>query len=266
MWGCDRVFYYPDARIRGTPADYDLAYEDVHFEAADGVRLNGWFLPAKSGDVRGTVIHVHGNAVNMTGHYECMRWLPDEGYNLFVFDYRGYGKSGGAISRQGSILDTEAALDFVRGRSEVDAERVFMIGQSLGGAVAIVTAARRPGQIRGLVVEGAFTRYRDIARYHVGANALTMVLAWWYPMLLGDQFDPIESVALVAPTPVLIMHGAMDRVVPARMGRELFDAAKEPKEIWISEGMDHYQVWEDRAEEARWRVLTFFVNADGSQK
>ncbi|MBK8270090.1 MAG: alpha/beta hydrolase [Planctomycetes bacterium] len=170
-----------------------------------------------------------------------------------------------AISRHGSILDTEAALDFVRARPEVDAEQVFMVGQSLGGAVAIVTAARRPGQVRGLVVEGAFSSYREIAWHHVGANALTMALAWWYPLMLGDQFDPIDSVAMVAPTPILIMHGEMDRVVPVRMGRKLFEAAKEPKELWISEGMDHYQVWEDDDDEARRRVLEFFGKAAASE-
>lgn len=264
MWGCDRPFYYPDARIRGTPADHDLAFEEVYFHSADGVRLHGWFLPAR-GDARGTVIHLHGNAANLTGHYEFVRWLPEEGYHLFVFDYRGYGRSGGSITREGSILDAEAALDYVRSRPEVDSERVFALGQSLGGSVAIVLAARRPGQLRGVVVEGAFTSYRDVARYHVMNHAVTVVLAWWYPLMLGRAFDPIDHVAAVSPTPILFVHGALDRVVPARMGRELFDAAKEPKEIWVVEGMDHYQMWEELAEESRRRVVEFFGRASAAR-
>ncbi len=264
MLGCDRFFYYPDQRVRSTPDAYGLEYEDIYFHTSDGVLLHGWFLPAAPGsDVapdgpRGTVLHVHGNAANITGHYEFIRWLPESGYNVLVFDYRGYGRSGGAVSRAGTILDAEAAVDYLHSRPDVDARRVFAIGQSLGGAVAIAAAARRPGLIRGLVVEGAFTRYRDIARHHVASHPLMLLTTWWYPLLLKGDHDPIDHVADVSPTPLLIMHGGTDRVVPARMGRELFDAAREPKELWIADGMDHYQVWDDHAEEARRRVLAFF--------
>ncbi|MBX3395170.1 MAG: alpha/beta hydrolase [Phycisphaerae bacterium] len=261
MWGCDRLFYYPDARIRGTPADHDLAYEDVFFDAADGVRLHGWFLPARGGPARGTVVHLHGNAANITGHFEFMRWLPDAGYHLLVFDYRGYGRSSGTVTRNGTVFDAEAAIDYAVSRPEVNSERLFLMGQSLGGAVAIVTAARHPGRVRGLVVDGAFTRYRDIARHHVLAHPLTLVVGWWYPLVLSGEHDPLDDVAAIAPTPIFIMHGAADRVVPARMARELFEAAAEPKQLWIAEGMDHYQVWLDRFEEARGRVLRFFEEA-----
>lgn len=264
MWGCDRVFYYPDARIRGTPADHGLAFEDVRFNTADGVSLHGWFMPAilKPGETpRGTVIQFHGNAANLTGHYEFGCWLPEAGYNFFVFDYRGYGQSAGAVSRSGTIHDGEAALDYVRSRADVDQDRVFIIGQSLGGAVSIVTTARRKGQVRGLVVEGTFTRYRDVARYHVTAQPFLLVMAWWYPFFLNDEFDPVDFVADIAPTPLLIIHGSTDGVVPARMGREMYERANEPREFWLVEGMDHYQIWYDDVETAKSRVLAFFDKA-----
>ncbi len=260
MWGCDRVFYYPDARVRGTPLDHGLVYQDVTFKTADGVTLHGWFLPAEvrpGEEPLGTVIQFHGNAANLTGHYEFGRWLPGSGYNFFVFDYRGYGRSGGSISRAGSILDGDAALDYVRSRPDVDADRVFIIGQSLGGAVGIVTTARRKGQVRGLVVEGTFSRYKDVARYHVTSQPLALLLAWWYPLMLNGEYDPIDSVGDVAPTPLLVIHGGADRVVPARMGRELFEKANEPKSLWIVDEMDHYQIWYDDEARAKARVLAF---------
>jgi len=267
MWGCDRVFYYPDARVRGTPDEYDLAYQDVFFTTSDGVRLHGWYFPAdmtignRAAKPLGTVLHLHGNAANITGHYEFVRWLPDAGYNLLAFDYRGYGRSGGTITRAGSILDAEAALAYLREHSDVDPDRIFVIGQSLGGAVATVMAARQKGKIQALVIDGAFARYRDIARHHVMHQPLTCAVGWWYPFLLDRQCDPIDHVAEISPTPMLFIHGERDRVVPARMGRELYEKAKEPKELWIVPGMDHYEVWEDRAEELHGRILEFFKRA-----
>ncbi|HUN82536.1 MAG TPA: alpha/beta hydrolase, partial [Phycisphaerae bacterium] len=97
MLGCDRVFYYPDRRVHGDPAEHGLKYEDVYFAAPDGVRLHGWFFPATK-PATGTVLHIHGNAANVSAHYEFIRWLPAAGYNVLTFDYRGYGQSGGHVT------------------------------------------------------------------------------------------------------------------------------------------------------------------------
>ncbi len=291
MLGCDQLFYYPDRRDRGSPADAGLSYENVWFNSADGTRLHGWFMPAlappaseprktlplaqavpttppltKGGQggvapARGAVLHVHGNAGNITGHYQAVDWLPQAGYHVLAFDYRGYGRSAGRISRDGSIADTFAALDYLRCRPDVDADRIFVLGQSIGGSIAIVVTAARPGQVRALVVDGAFTRYRDIARHHVVRNPPLLILGWWYPLTLSHTHDPIDAVARISPTPVLFMHGTADRVVPHAMSQKLYDAAREPKELWLIDGMDHYEVWSERPEVVQRRLLDFFAGA-----
>lgn len=255
----DRLFYRPDRRDRGSPKDHSLCYEDVFFPAADGSRLHGWFLPASAdGVARGTVLHLHGNAANITGHYEFVRWLPAAGYDVLTFDYRGYGRSEGRVSRRGTVEDGAAALDYLRGRGDVDSTRLILYGQSIGAAVAVVLAAERRDQIRGLVAEGGFGDYREIVQHHVMNNPLLILMAWWAPFLIPKGRDPIESVGDIRPTPVLFVHGRADRIVPWQMSQAMYDRAGEPKDLWLIDGMDHYEVWEARPEEAQARLSAFF--------
>jgi len=258
MFGCNSVFYYPDAEIRGTPRDQNLAHEDVNFTAADGTPLHGWFLPAKTKPPVATVLHLHGNAGNITGHYRFIDWLPARGCNVLTFDYRGYGRSEGMLTREGTLADSLAALDYLRSRKDVDASRIVLFGQSLGGALAAEVAAQRRTEVRAVVMDSAFSSYREIVRHHVMAKPLLAVAAWWYPFMVPVGLDPIDAVPKVAPTPVLFMHGKADAIVPWTMSNDLYRAAREPKQIWIADGMDHTQVWADQKDEARRRLMAFF--------
>lgn len=261
MTGCDRVFYYPDQTLRSSPADYSIQFEDVLFQTADGARLHGWFLPAATPNVRGTVLHLHGNAANVTGHWEFVRWLPAAGYNVLTFDYRGYGRSEGRVTRAATIEDAHAALDYLRTRPDVDASRIVVWAQSIGGAIGVVLAADRRDEIRGIVVEGAFSSYRAIVRHHVLRHPLLLILAWWYPFLVGRTHDPIDCVDRIAPTPVLFVHGTADRIVPHKMSQTLYEKAKPPKDLWLVEDADHYDVWEIQPDAAQDRLLAFFAKA-----
>jgi len=255
MFGCNNVFYYPDAEIRGTPRDQNLAYEDVNFTAADGTKLHGWFLPAKQKPPIGTVLHLHGNAGNITGHYRFIDWMPARGLNVLTFDYRGYGRSEGMVTREGTLSDGLAALDYLRSRKDVDPNRIVLFGQSLGGALAAEVAAQRRTQVRAVVIDSAFSSYREIVRHHVNSKPLLAVAAWWYPFMVPPGLDPIDAVAKISPTPLLFMHGKNDAIVPWTMSNDLYRAAREPKQIWIAEGMDHTQVWADQKDEARRRFM-----------
>ena len=133
--GCvSRMFYYPDKQIYETPSQ---PFEEIQFASADGTRLHGWWIPATI-PVKGTVVYLHGNAANITGHYCQIEWLPASGYNVFLFDYRGYGKSEGQPSRRGVYADCVAAMDYAAKR----ADRLFASGQSLGGANAMAVLGR----------------------------------------------------------------------------------------------------------------------------
>jgi fermentation-respiration switch protein FrsA (DUF1100 family) len=260
MMGCNGMFYYPDTRDRGRPTDHNVEYEDVFFHAEDGVRLHGWYMTAGP-SARGTVLHIHGNAGNITGHYEFVHWLPSAGYNVLTFDYRGYGRSGGRITREGSICDAYAALDYLRNRPDVDRDRIVLFGQSLGGSIGAVVAAERREQVRAVAMDSAFSRYRDIVRHHVFNSPVFTVLAWWLPFTIPRGQDALESIGRIAPVPVLIMHGRDDRVAPWRMACELYEAAAEPKELWLIEKTDHMEVWMEEPETAQAKLVSFYEAA-----
>ncbi len=259
----DRLFYHPTRQVYNDPAMFGLRFEPAPFPS-DGLTLDGWFFPASGPRCAGTVVHCHGNAGNITAHFLHVGWLPAAGWNLFCFDYRGYGRSEGHPSRAGLIADAHAAIDYVKTRPDVDPRRVTVLGQSLGGAVGIVAAAER-GDIAALAVEGAFSHYRRIAAWHMRRNPLLWPFAGIVPRLFMTRgHDPIDHVSRVAPTPLLIIHGCEDDVVPSAMAEELYAAACEPKQLWLIDGVGHYAAFEDLADIARPRLLRFFSDAVGS--
>lgn len=237
--GCaNGLFYQPDDRLYQTPS---CPYEEVSFPSLDGTRLTGWFIPSQQKDPVGTVIHFHGNAANISNHLGFVDWLPGAGFNLFLFDYRGYGDSGGSPGRRGVFEDSVAALRYVAARSDVDPARLIAFGQSLGGANAITAAAATPDvPLKGVVVDSAFYSYRSIARDKIG---LIPVLGWFkWPLSFltaTNGHSPGPVIARLAPTPVLIIHGTNDRVIPYGHGRRLYKAAASPKAIWTVEGGRH---------------------------
>jgi len=253
----DGFFYHPTRKVYTTPEELGVDCESVGFTSGDGTRLAGLFIPGYP-PATGTVLHLHGNAGNVTAHLGNVAWLPALGWNVLCFDYRGYGRSEGWPSRDGTLADAHAALDYLLNRPDVDARRVVAFGESLGGAISIVLAAQRQ-EIRGLATDGAFSHYRRIARWTLRQNPLLLVLGWWVPKwLMVDGLDPIDHVARIGPRPVLFMHGSADRIVPLRMAEELHAAAGDPKELWIMEGMDHYQALHELPGEVHPRLDGFF--------
>ncbi len=233
----DRLFYFPTKDVYGGPETYGLSYESVNVDS-EGESLHGWFFPAM-GEAIGTLVHFHGNAGNISGHFEQVRWLPASHWNVFCFDYRGYGQSTGQTTRSGTIADGRAAIKYVKSRSDVDSNRLVVFGQSLGGAVAIVVTAQQDG-ICGLAVEGAFSSYRTEALFVGKQNLLLAPVAGLVTRILispGD--DPIDWVGRIAPTPILFICGINDRIVDYRQTVALHEAAGKPKSLWIIEGGGH---------------------------
>lgn len=258
-WSVGRMFYYPDRTVYETPAQYGLKYEELAFASKDGTRLSGWFVPA-IGKPKGTVVHFHGNAQNMTSHFSFVSWLPAEGFNLFVFDYRGYGKSEGRTDRNGLYEDSLAAVRYVRSRKDVDPDRLLVLGQSLGGAQAITAVGGGDKQgIRAVAVEATFFSYRSIVRDKIAEMPLLSLfrtpLAY---LLIGNDLSPGDFVAKIAPMPLLLIHGTADDVIPYQHGVRLMERAREPKTFWRIEGGGHTEAFIGAGSPYRRRLVEFF--------
>jgi fermentation-respiration switch protein FrsA (DUF1100 family) len=232
LGGCaERFFFYPDQRTYTTPHRHGLTAEDAQIAGPEGETLHGWWLPAR-GTARGTVLHAHGNAANISNHLPLVAWLPEADFHVLSFDYRGYGRSTGHPSLDGVVDDTLAALAWLRQRPEVDATRIVVLGQSLGGATALRAIGRSPQGVRLLVVDSAFSSYRGIAKE---AAQGSLPLRWMAPLLLPSlpdtQDDPVTAVTRLT-VPLLVMHGTDDEIVGHHHGIALHAAARGPKQ-WL---------------------------------
>lgn len=247
LLGCSGVFFQPYRGHVQTPKNLGLAYEDVNFQAGDGTPLHAWFLPAE-GKVQGTILFLHGNAENISTHIMSVRWLPAKGFNVFLLDYRGYGASGGVATLPGVQDDMDAALRHLLARNDVDPDRVVVLGQSLGGAIAIYNVAHSPYRrhIRALAVESAFASYREIAREKLAAFWLTWPLQYPLSWTVSDAYSPADAVADISPIPLLIIHGDQDPIVPLKHGQRLYELAREPKQLWLVPRGGHIQAFQSQ--------------------
>jgi fermentation-respiration switch protein FrsA (DUF1100 family) len=248
--GCNFLFYHP---YRGVYALPERPYHAVEIPTEDGLALHGWWLPAQ-GTPRGTVVQFHGNAGNVTSHFLSLEWVADYGLSLLAFDYRGYGRSPGRPSPEGLDRDARAAIRFAQqlpqGSWEAD---LVLMGQSLGGAVLLTAYGRLEDRrrVRALVVEGTFHAYSEAAASVLWESKLLLPFTGFAYALVSDDYSPAPYVARVAPTPLLVIHGTRDRVVPPRFGRVVYALASEPKTLWEVPGGAHLRLFTTEARRER---------------
>jgi fermentation-respiration switch protein FrsA (DUF1100 family) len=257
--GCTRLFFKPGNLFVTDPATQRLSPEEVSFTSPDGVKLSGWYF--KRPDARGTILVCHGNVENLSTHVKLDLWLVEAGYNLFIFDYRGYGRSEGRPDVQGVHLDAEAALETLVTRLlHPGNDRIIVFGKSLGGAIATYTVATSPykDRVKGLIIDSAFSDYHRIAREKIADSIVGWPFQYPLSFLVNDDYSPVEKIKNISPIPVLIVCGTDDRIVPGHHGRLLYDAALEPKELWISSMPGHVKSFSDTA--LRQKLLNYLAS------
>lgn len=250
--GCTSVFFQPQDKEYLTPDVIGLTYQDVTITDSDGDLLHGWWLPAQ-GRAEGTVLFLHGNAENISTHIGSVYWLPAQHYNVFLLDYRGYGASQGTPSVEGALSDINSAMEYLLQRSDVDPQRIVVLGQSLGGALATYYVAHSPHRknIKALIVESAFASYRQIAREKLASFWLSWPVQWPLSFTIDDTYSTLPVVDKVSPIPLLLVHGDKDVVVPLHHGQALFAAAAQPKEFWIVPGGGHIEAFRHKLYQER---------------
>ena len=223
----EKIIFQPDSRIHQTPGSVGLAFDDVYFATDDGVRLNGWFVPRQQ--ATSTWLWFHGNAGNISHRVENIGLLHEKvNVNIFIFDYRGYGRSGGTASEEGTYRDGAAAIEFLRQRYGFDHGKLIIFGRSLGAAVAAEMATRF--QSLAVILETPFTSVRDVARDKLPFLPIGP--------LLKTRYDVLEKIRKLS-SPLLVLHGDRDEVVPFSHGKRVFDAAPRPKWFYTIAGAGH---------------------------
>jgi fermentation-respiration switch protein FrsA (DUF1100 family) len=220
------LLYFPARRIVETPAAAGLESHDLAIESEDGERLHGWWISARDARI-GHVLLCHGNAGNVGDRVLHAELLSAAGFDVLLFDYRGYGRSSGRPSEEGTYRDARAARGALLREPGVDAARVFYLGESLGGSVALSLALESPPA--GLVLQSAFTSVREMARLH-------------YPFmpaaLIPDAYPSLRRVRELV-VPLLVVHGDLDDIVPLSHGEALYEAAPGPKQMHVFQGAGH---------------------------
>ncbi len=215
-----RLVYFPqvERKLTATPLAAGLAYEEVQLRTADNVTLHGWWVPA--GDARGAVLLLHGNAGNISHRIGYLKMFHGLRYSTLLVDYRGYGKSNGAPSEEGTYHDAEAAWSHLIETRKLDAREIVVVGESLGGGVATWLAAKYPP--RALVLASTFTSVPDL-----GAKVYP-----WIPvrLLARITYGNLERLPKIG-VPILIAHSRDDDIIPYAHAEMLFAAAREPKQL-----------------------------------
>lgn len=220
------LLYFPSRHFFLEPKALGLHPTDVTFETEDGEKLHAWWFPAGD-DALGHLLLFHGNAGNIGDRLLHAQLLTDVGLDVFSFDYRGYGRSTGSPDEEGTYHDARAARRALVQQEGVDEGRIFYLGESLGGGVAVALAGEAPP--RGLILLSTFTSVRAMGRVH-------------YPIiptpLVPDAYPSLRRIRAVE-CPVLVMHGERDEIVPVEQGRALYEAAPGPKRLHLFPGAGH---------------------------
>jgi uncharacterized protein len=239
----NRAVYYPSKYPQGFwDMQHQLGAADVWIDTRDGVRLHAWWVPCEG--ARWVTLYLHGNAGNITHRFAQIREIVAAGSSILMLDYRGYGKSSGRPTEQGLYIDAEAAFTHLLGMG-YRAGQIILHGESLGTAVAVDLASRRP--CAALILEAPFTSASDVAG---------TVLPILGPLLVRS-FNSAPKIRWIL-TPKLFIQGDHDEIIPPRLAQSLYAAAQPPKSFWVVEGASHNNILETAGPRYRQRLEKFY--------
>ncbi|MBW1861260.1 MAG: alpha/beta hydrolase [Deltaproteobacteria bacterium] len=236
--------FFPESKFPLTPGEQHLNHKEVYFHTEDGKKLHGWFFPLR--EELPVILFCHGNAGNISHRLDNVRLLLEKNLQVFIFDYRGYGKSSGRPSEKGLYMDGLAAHDYLVEKEHLASSDIIPFGRSLGAAVAIEVALRK--KVRSVIIESAFTSTKDMAK--------TMFLFALLSPFLPANYNNLEKISRLN-VPKLIIHGEEDEIVPFSMGQRLFDTSGAPKFFFRIKGAGHNDTYLIGGEKYFQTIATF---------
>ena len=236
-----RFIFKSSDDIISTPDNVGLVYEDVLFTTKDNINLHAWLVP---GDPhKPMVVFFHGNAANISYRVDILRYFNEMGFSVFIFDYRGFGKSDGqATSEEDLYIDSRSALDYLRSKGW-SASQMIYYGRSMGAAASLQMGLEFPPAV--VVMEAPFTSMSEIA-WHTAPITYALI-GWWSIRARFDNINKIEKLT----TPVVLFQGDKDHIVPVDMAQRLYERANEPKAFYLVAGGGHSDLYQVGGEKYR---------------
>jgi fermentation-respiration switch protein FrsA (DUF1100 family) len=251
-------YLHPQRRVRSsneTPELYDVPFEDIILVTSDGIELAAWYTPSENGAL---ILAAHGHGdLRALDHYVL---FAQNGYGVLAWDFRAHGKSGGDFCTLGYLeaLDVEAALEF--GLVQPDVEQIGAWGASMGGAAVLEAAARR-NEIEAVVIDSVFPTLEDELNWMVTSKVFVPFIRFFAERETGLDMEilrPVDRIGELSPRPVFIIQGEGDAVIPADSAQLLYEAAREPRYIWMESGINHVGMYSVFPEEYEKQVIGFF--------
>jgi fermentation-respiration switch protein FrsA (DUF1100 family) len=244
----NRTLFYPTKEISSYPDRDHLKFQDIFFKASDGTELNGWFIPYENSKY--TILFCHGNAGNISHRIGKLRFFHDLGCSVFIFDYRGYGKSRGRPSEQGIYKDAEAAYGYLLSRG-IASDRIIGYGESIGGAAMVDLAVKE--KMKAIILDSTLTSVKDMIE-----GAYKSVPYW----VFSTRFDSEAKIKSIK-IPKLFIHSLNDEIIPFRLGKKLYEVAPEPKDFLQIRGGHNSNFYESE-ELLRKRISQFIEQLKSS--
>ncbi|MDD5305081.1 MAG: alpha/beta fold hydrolase [Elusimicrobia bacterium] len=269
-WGAGIILHPPAMSPMWIfPEQFGLRYEKIAFKTRDGLELRGWFIPSTTGDKR-TILMCHGWGDNKGELLKQTYFLNENGgFNLMYFDFRSHGESEGEITTIGGLetIDFDAAIEWLRAAKPEFAASVGVFGLSMGAAVTVASLPKHP-DLRCAIVESPFSDYRTVIK-RWGWNNMKVP---YYPLIALtllllrsrvkdpeiDRFNPVEAAPKISPRPLFVIGGELDRLMTPEDVKKVFDAAREPKQLWMVPDAWHAKCREAAGMEYDTRVIGFF--------
>ncbi len=237
---CDSYLYYPDNKIYSDPKEFGITPEEIWFKNSQNKKLHSWYFRSTSPlGTKAVFVFFHGNAQNLTSHYRMLTWILEYGYDFFIFDYQGYGKSEGTPGIEATISDGHAALKLAHQLAQ--GLPLVIFSQSLGGAVALKTVLDLKSEITPslIVADSTFSSYKEVVEKVLENKGMGWMLGSLSPIIPNDEYAPGDAVANLAPIPLVVVHGDADQAVDYSLGQKIYETAREPKEFWSVPGGKH---------------------------
>jgi len=238
-----RSVFFPTKEIELTPEDINLDFQESYIQAGDGCIIQGWYIPARN--AKYTILFFHGNAGNISNRLDKISLLNNIGLNLFIIDYRGYGRSHGKPSEKGLYLDAKSAYDYLVSTRKARPEQIIIYGESLGTAVAVNLASE--SKVGGIILEGAFSSARDIGK----------ILYPFIPsFFFSNKFNQQNKIGQIK-VAKLFLHAKNDEMIPPGLSKKLFDRAGGPKHFVELTAGGHDSAFIDSKEEYLSSIKSF---------